>query len=51
MNDLRQLLNFLNEHLKTRTVLCGFKIGVADVAVATHLVGLFQFVLDEKLRN
>jgi elongation factor 1-gamma len=51
LNDLRQLLNFLNEHLKTRTVFCGCKISIADIAVASHLHYLFQFVIDEKLRN
>lgn len=48
---MKSLLNLLNEHLKTRTVMCGFKVTIADVAVAAQLNYLFQFVIDEKLRN
>lgn len=51
VNDLKSLLNFLNEHLKTRTVLVGYKISIADVSVAAHLAYAYQFLIDENMRK
>jgi glutathione S-transferase len=44
-------MNLLNEHLKTRTLLCGYRVSIADVAVAAPLHNMFSFLLDEKFRN
>jgi glutathione S-transferase len=47
---LKSLLNYLNEHLKTRSVLVGYQISVADLSVAADLFYVWQFLVDEKAK-
>lgn len=45
------MLNYLNEHLKTRTVLVGYRISVADIAVAGDLHYVWQFLTDDAAKK
>ena len=51
INDIQPLFALLNEHFKTRTVLVGQKISIADISMASCLVNAFKFIFDEKFRN
>ena len=47
----KSVLNILEIYLKTRTFLAGERISIADISMAMALLPLYQYVLDEKLRN
>lgn len=49
--DVRQALNILNKHLATRTFLVGERISLADIAVATSVLRLYERVLDPAFRK
>jgi elongation factor 1-gamma len=48
--DVAACLATLNAHLQTRTYLVGERVTLADIAVASPLVQLFQMVLEPKTR-
>lgn len=50
-NDVKKVLSILDSHLVTRTFLVGNSVTLADVAVATALVQLYQLVLDPTFRK
>ncbi|CAB3374942.1 Hypothetical predicted protein [Cloeon dipterum] len=49
--DVKRLLQALNSHLLTRTYLVGERITLADIAVSTSLLNLYQYVLDANFRK
>jgi len=49
--DIKKVLSILDNHLLTRTYLVGNYVTLADVAVATALLQLYQLVLDPTFRK
>jgi elongation factor 1-gamma len=43
-DELKHILQLLNDYLRTRTYLVGERITLADIAVASDLLLLFQWV-------
>jgi elongation factor 1-gamma len=55
-DELRHILQLLNNYLRTRTYLVGERITLADIAVACDLLLLFQWVwhmkfISERLKS
>ncbi|KAI3386372.1 hypothetical protein SNEBB_008760 [Seison nebaliae] len=48
---MKTSLEFLNNHLLTRTYLVGERMTLADITVASHLLNVFKHVLDEEFRK
>jgi len=48
--DIKKVLTFLNEYLLTRTYLVGERVTLADIAVSTALLLLYQNVLEPSVR-
>ena len=48
-DELQHILQLLNNYLRTRTYLVGERITLADIAVASDLLLLFQWVKNEIL--
>lgn len=49
--EIKKILDFLNEHLLSRTFLVGERITLADIVVATSLLQLYQYVLEPSIRQ
>ena len=49
--DIKKILNYLNEHLLSRTFLVGERITLADIVVAVSLLQLYQYVLEPSVRS
>ncbi|XP_033100004.1 elongation factor 1-gamma-like [Anneissia japonica] len=49
--ELKNVMCYLNEHLKTRTVLVGERVTLADISVACNLLMLYQQVFDPSFRQ
>jgi len=49
--DVKKVLQILDNHLLTRTFLVGNSVTLADIVLATTLLQLFQLVLDPTFRN
>lgn len=49
--DIKKVLSILDNHLLTRTYLVGNYVTLADIAVATALLQLYQLVLDPTFRK
>lgn len=49
--DTNKILNFLNDHLLTRTFLVGERITLADIVVSCSLLQLYQYVLEPSVRT
>jgi len=49
--DIKKILSILDNHLITRTYLVGNTVTLADIAVATALLQLYQLVLDPTFRK
>ncbi|XP_077995519.1 elongation factor 1-gamma-like [Glandiceps talaboti] len=50
-DDVKKILNVLNEHLKTRTYLVGERVTLADITTACNLLMLYRQVLDGDFRK
>jgi len=50
-DELKHILAFLNEHLRTRTYLVGERITLADIAIACDLLLLFQWIIEPSQRE
>ncbi len=48
LNEMKVALTQVNEHLKTRSVLVGHKLSIADISLAGSVWNLMKFVVDEK---
>jgi elongation factor 1-gamma len=48
-DELQHILQLLNNYLRTKTYLVGERITLADIAVASDLLLLFQWVKNEIL--
>ena len=49
--QLKHVLQVLDQHLRTRTYLVGERITLADVAIACDLLHLFQLVGDLRVER
>ncbi|MGH0187954.1 UNVERIFIED_CONTAM: hypothetical protein FKN15_027471, partial [Acipenser sinensis] len=49
--EVRRLLELLNEHLKSRTFLVGERVSLADISVACALLWLYKQVLEPAFRQ
>lgn len=49
--ELKNVLQLLNNYLRTRTYLVGERITLADIAVACDLLLLFQWIIEPSLRQ
>jgi elongation factor 1-gamma len=49
--ELKHILQLLNDYLRTRTYLVGERITLADIAVACDLLLLFQWIIEPSLRE
>lgn len=47
--ELKQILQVLNQHLRTRTYLVGERITLADIAITCDLLLLFQWVIQKNI--
>jgi len=50
-DELKHILQLLNDYLRTRTYLVGERITLADIAVACDLLLLFQWIIEPSLRE
>lgn len=50
-NDLKNIFEFLNGYLKTRTYLVGERLSLADVSLAADLLLAYEHVADEQWRK
>ncbi len=50
-DELKHILQLLNEHLRTRTYFVGERITLADITIACDLLLLFQWVQSLIIRN
>jgi len=50
-SELKNILQLLNNYLRTRTYLVGERITLADIAVACDLLLLFQWIVEPSLRE
>ncbi|CAF0915896.1 unnamed protein product [Adineta steineri] len=50
-DELKHILQLLNDYLRTRTYLVGERITLADVAVGCDLLLLFQWIIEPSLRE
>jgi elongation factor 1-gamma len=50
-DELKHILQLLNNYLRTRTYLVGERITLADIAVASDLLLLFQWIIEPSLRE
>jgi elongation factor 1-gamma len=50
-DELKHILQLLNDYLRTRTYLVGERITLADIAVASDLFLLFQWIIEPSLRE
>ncbi|XP_069688012.1 alanine--tRNA ligase, cytoplasmic [Periplaneta americana] len=50
-DNVTKILNYLNNHLLTRTYLVGERITLADISVFCALLPLYQYVLDPLFRQ
>jgi elongation factor 1-gamma len=50
-DELKHILQLLNNYLRTRTYLVGERITLADIAVACDLLLLFQWIIEPSLRE
>jgi len=50
-DELKHILQLLNNYLRTRTYLVGERITLADIAVASDLLLLFQWIIEPNLRE
>lgn len=50
-DELKQILKLLNDYLLTRTYLVGERITLADIAVCSDLLLLFQWIIEPSLRQ
>jgi len=50
-DELKHILQLLNEHLRTRTYFVGERITLADITIACDLLLLFQWVWSLIIRN
>jgi len=50
-DELKHILLLLNNYLRTRTYLVGERITLADIAVASDLLLLFQWIVEPSLRE
>ena len=50
-NDVRKVMDLLNNHLLTRTFLVGERISQADISVACNLLMLYKHVMDPNFRS
>jgi len=50
-DELKHILQLLNDYLRTRTYLVGERVTLADIAVACDLLLLFQWIIDVNLRE
>ena len=51
LNELKQTLMPINEHLALRNFLVGYQMSIADVLLVTVLSKCFELVLDKKCRD
>jgi len=49
--DIKKILNYLNDHLLTRTYLVGERVTLADIVVSVSLLPLYQYVLEPSVRS
>jgi elongation factor 1-gamma len=50
-DELKHILQLLNNYLRTKTYLVGERITLADIAVASDLLLLFQWIIEPSLRE
>jgi elongation factor 1-gamma len=50
-DELKRILQLLNNYLRTKTYLVGERITLADIAVASDLLLLFQWIIEPSLRE
>jgi elongation factor 1-gamma len=50
-DELKHILQLLNDYLRTRTYLVGERITLADIALASDLLLLFQWIVEPSLRE
>jgi len=50
-DELKHILKLLNDYLLTRTYLVGQRITLADIAVSSDLLLLFQWIIEPSLRE
>jgi elongation factor 1-gamma len=50
-DELKHILQLLNNYLRTRTYLVGERITLADITVASDLLLLFQWIIEPSLRE
>jgi len=50
-DELKHILQLLNNYLRTKTFLVGERITLADIAVASDLLLLFQWIVEPSLRE
>lgn len=50
-NDLKNIFEFLNGYLKTRTYLVGERLSLADISLASDLLLAYEHVADEQWRK
>jgi elongation factor 1-gamma len=50
-DELKHILQLLNNYLRTKTYLVGERITLADIAVASDLLLLFQWIVEPSLRE
>jgi len=49
--DIKKILDYLNNHLLTRTYLVGERITLADIVVLCTILPLYQFLLEPSVRE